>query len=116
MAVFTIPVADSPYQTFSIVLEEINYTITLHWNTRDEAWYITFGRAGLTPLFKTKITNGVDLLEKYRAYDACPKGLLFIVDGEKDWGRPQRNAFSSGRFKLYYIDQFDRELLETIRR
>jgi hypothetical protein len=56
------------------------------------------------------------LLEKYRAYDACPKGLLFIVDSEKDWGRPQRNAFSSGRFKLYYIDQFDRELLETIRR
>ena len=116
MAVYTTPIADNPYQTFTTVLDEVAYTITLHWNTRDEAWYITLGRQGLQPLFKTKITNGVDILEKYRSYDPCPKGLLFVIDNEKDWGRLQRDSFSNGRFSLYYIDEFDREFLETIRR
>ena len=116
MAVFTIPVKDIPFQTFSIVLENTSYEMTLQWNTREESWYLSLARAGFTPLFKTKITNGTDLLLKYRAYQSCPKGILFVRDTEKDWGRLQRDSFSSGRFVLYYIDEFDRLLLETIGR
>jgi hypothetical protein len=116
MAVLTIPVKDLAFQTFSIVLENNSYDLTLQWNDRDESWHLSLARSGYTPLFKTKITNGTDLLRKCRAYQSCPKGLMFVVDSEKDWGRLQRDSFSSGRFVLYYIDEFDRELLETIGR
>lgn len=115
MAVYRIPVSDSPYQAFSVVLENNNYDVVMQWSDRDESWYISLARAGLVPLFKTKIANGIDLLRKYRAYDDCPKGSLFVYDTVKVFGRLQRDSFSSGRFSLQYVDQFDRELIEELR-
>ena len=116
MATFTIPIPDSPHPTFTTVLEGVSYDITLHWNSREEAWYISLARAGFTPLFRTKVVNGIDLLRKYRSYANCPKGMLFVNDLEKDWGRLTRDGFSSGRFALYYLDEADRLLVQQIRR
>lgn len=115
MAVYRIPVSESPYQAFSVVLENNNYDVVIQWNTRDESWYISLARSGLVPLFKTKVVNGVDILRKYRAYEDCPKGSLFVYDLVKKFGRLQRDGFSSGRFALQYVDQFDRELIEDLR-
>jgi hypothetical protein len=102
------------FQTFNVVLEQQSYEITLQYNPRDESWYIYFGLTNLQPIFKTKITNGTDILKKYRAFEDVPKGSLFVIDNQKLDGRLQRDSFSSGRFSLAYADESTRLLLEEI--
>ena len=112
MALITLNVKDNVNQSFNTLLEDTLYDITLSWNARDEAWYISLAESGMQPLFKTKVTNGIDLLKKYRAYDSCPKGGLFVLDRNKKYGRVTRDAFSSGRFSLVYLTEDSREALE----
>ena len=112
MALLTIGVKDNPNQTFNVILDDVLYDITLTWSTRDEAWYMTLALSGLTPVFKTKVVNGLDLLKPYRAYDDCPKGGLYILDRNKKHGRVSRDGFTSGRFALLYLTSDSRELLE----
>lgn len=99
------------YETFNVVLEDQLYEITLQWNPRDESWYIYFGLPHLTPIFKTKVTNGSDILKKYRAYEDVPNGNLYVVDNIKQYGRLQRDSFVSGRFTLTYADESTRNLV-----
>ena len=109
MAVVTLDIKESPNQTFSVILEDTLYDIALQFNQRDESWYITLGLSGLDPLFKTKVTNGVDILKKYRSYDACPKGGLYVLDRVKGYGRLTLDSFTTGRFGLIYLTEDSRE-------
>jgi hypothetical protein len=114
MSVYKIPISDNPNQQFSVVLENRNYDITLQWNVRDESWYMVLGLSGLSPIFKTKIVNGIDLLRKYRAYQDVPKGMMYVYDNAKQVGRLTRDGFSSGRFTLYYLTENSRLLFEDL--
>ncbi|QCQ57962.1 hypothetical protein Barba22A_gp111 [Rheinheimera phage vB_RspM_Barba22A] len=116
MAVYNIDVAgiDTAYETISVVLEAQSYEMTFQYNPRDESWYLYFGLPNLAPIFKTKITNGTDILRKYRAYEDVPKGSLFITDLQKVNGRMDRDGFSSGRFSLTYVDESSRLLIQEL--
>lgn len=111
MSLLKIPLRDLPDQSFTVVLDTIAYDIRVQWNGRDESWYVYFGRANQQYLFKTKITNGTDVLRKYRAYDDCPKGILMVLDQEKLYGRLQRDSFNSGRFALLYYTEESANLI-----
>lgn len=116
MALYSIDVSgvETAYETFNVVLEGVEHEITLQYNPRDESWYISLGLANLSPIFKTKITNGTDILKKYRAYEDVPNGSLFVVDNRKQYGRLGRDAFSSGRFSLIYADESTRLIAQDI--
>ena len=106
-----IPLSSAPDFTFTTILDTVAYDFRLHWNDRDESWYIYLGLANQPYRFKTKITNGTDILSKYRAYDDIPKGVLIVLDKEKVYGRLQRDSFSSGRFSLIYFSETEASLL-----
>lgn len=116
MALSKIPIntTSAPYQTFTVVLEDKTYEITLQYNERDDSWYITLGLPNLSPIFKTKVTNGVDILRKYRAYEDVPKGSMFVVDNMKDFGRLTRDSFDSARFDLLYADESTRLIIQEL--
>ena len=105
MSIQEIPVADNPDYTFTVILDSVAYDLRMQWNGRDESWYLHLGLANQEYTFKTKITNGSDILSKYRAYDNVPKGVLMVFDKEKTYGRLQRDSFSSERFALLYYTQ-----------
>jgi hypothetical protein len=98
-----INIPDDPNTVFSVSLDGRMYDIKLQYNDRDESWYMNFGVQGKQPLFRTKITVGADLLIGYLGYDIVPKGLLYVVDIEKGYGRLDRLGWSSGRYKLRYL-------------
>lgn len=102
MSLLEIPIKDNPDFSFTTILDSVAYDMRLQWNGRDESWYIYVGKANQPFIFKTKITNGSDIISKYRAYDSVPKGILLVVDKEKTYGRLQRDSFSSGRFSMFY--------------
>lgn len=114
MALYNIDVSGitTPFETFNVTLEGQEYEITLQYNPRDESWYIAMGLSNLTPIFKTKITNGTDILRKYRAYEDIPKGSLFVLDNQLTNGRLTRDSFSSGRFSLVYVDESSRIIIQ----
>lgn len=116
MALSTINIANltTAYETFNVVLEDQVYEITLQWNPREESWYMYFGLPNLTPIFKTKVTNGTDILKKYRAYEDIPNGALYVVDNMKQYGRLQRDSFTSERFSLMYADERTRLLVREL--
>ena len=103
MSLFNIPVADNPDNVFTIVLDGVAYDIRLHWNGRDESWYLSLGLTNQPFLIRTKLSSGTDILKPYRSYEECPNGILIAIDYNKLYGRLQRDSFSSGRFRLMYI-------------
>jgi hypothetical protein len=103
VSLLTIP--DNPNVLFTTILDSVAYDLLMHWNSRDESWYLTLGKQNLDPLFKVKVTTMTDLLKTHRALDACPKGALIAIDTMKGYGRITRNGWSSGRWKLYYASE-----------
>jgi hypothetical protein len=112
MAVFALQIPNNPNVVFTTILDSVAYDIRLHWNTRDEAWYLYFGRQNNNFIFKTKITTNIDLLKAHRANNSCPKGTLVALDNMKFYGRITRDGWSSGRFSLYYVTEDSRIAVE----
>lgn len=112
MPFIKITVPDNPDSLQTIILESVAYDLRIQWNGRDEAWYAYIGLTGNSFSFKDKITNGSILFDRYKYSAAVPQGNLYVYDSEKKDGRLQRDSFSSGRFKLYYLEE---ELLEYLR-
>lgn len=115
MSVVSIAIPDSPDVLFTTTLDRVAYDLRLHWNSRDEAWYLTLGKQNLNPLFKTKVTTNTDLLQNHRALEECPNGILVALDNMKFYGRITRDGWSSGRWSLYYISEDSYNLLQDIR-
>lgn len=112
MSLLEIPTIDNPDYTYTVVLDSVSYDMRLFWNGRDESWYIFMGLSNQPYVFKTKITNGSDILSKYRAYNDVPKGVLIVLDKEKIYGRLQRDSFASKRFSLLYYTENEVEGLQ----
>lgn len=114
MAVVQLNIPDAPDTIFTTILDSVAYDLRLHWNTRDEAWYLYLAKQNNNFIFKTKITTNTDLLKPYRANDNCPKGILVAIDNMKFYGRINRDGWSSGRFSLYYVTEDSRIALEDL--
>ena len=62
MAFVTLQIPDAPDVVFTCVLDNAAYDLRLHWNGRDQAWYLFLGKQNTEYVFKTKITTNSDLL------------------------------------------------------
>jgi len=114
MSVVSIVIPDSPDVLFTTTLDRVAYDLRLHWNSRDEAWYLTLGKQNLNPLFKTKVTTNTDLLQNHRALEECPKGVLIALDNMKFYGRITRDGWSTNRWSLYYITEDSFQLIQDL--
>lgn len=80
------------------------YSFRYRYNSLEDAWYCYIGLLGQTPKVKIKLVNGIDLLLPYKAYTEVPKGSLFIVDMDEEWGRPSKEGtYRDGRFFLLFV-------------
>lgn len=114
MSVVSIAIPDSPDVLFTTTLDRVAYDLRLHWNSRDEAWYLTLGKQNLNPLFKTKVTTNTDLLQNHRALEECPNGILIALDNMKFYGRITRDGWSTNRWSLYYITEDSFQLIQDL--
>lgn len=105
MSIVQLNIPDYPDTIFTTILDNVSYDLTLQWNDRDEAWYLSLSKQNRDPLFKVKITTVSDLFKPHRALNDCPKGMLVAIDTMKKYGRITRNGWSSGRWKLYYLSE-----------
>ncbi len=112
MAIQKITVPDAPDVAFTVVLDNTAYDLRMHWNGRDEAWYLFVGKQNTDYSFKVKVTTNSDLLKVHRANINCPKGMLIVVDTMKRYGRITRNDLNT-RFNMLYLPKEDKDLLET---
>ena len=114
MAFVKLQIPDAPDVVFTTVLDNVAYDIRLHWNNRDESWYLFLGKQNTEYTFKTKITTNSDLLKVHRSNVNCPKGMLLVVDNMKKYGRISRDGWRSERFSLMYVPESDKDLLESL--
>tara|TARA_R110000782_G_scaffold226945_1_gene313731 strand:- start:71 stop:430 length:360 start_codon:yes stop_codon:yes gene_type:complete len=105
MSFIEITIPDKPDTTQTVILDAVAYELRMQWNGRDEAWYIYLGLSGQPLSFKDKVVNGTILFDRFKYSPACPLGNLYVYDSIKQEGRLQRDSFSSGRFKLYYLEE-----------
>jgi len=81
MSILVIP-TDSDNSTYkqTIQIEGIYYILDIHWNTRDEAWYLSIYLADLTPIVTgIKLVIDYELINDYKV-DSMPPGALFLID------------------------------------
>lgn len=100
-----IPIYDLPDFKQTVVLDGASYNLWLQWNERDEAWYCAIGRSGSEYTASFKLTNGVDLLRRFKAYRSTPEGSIRVIDKEKKTGRISYEGLVSGRFDLIYFTE-----------
>lgn len=94
MAFIELPIAaDTPDQSFSMVLDGAVYHLRLRLNTRAGFWVLFIAAADATPLLSgIAIRLGVDLLAPY-ADDPFPAGRLFAINFVDAYAEPDRDNF-----------------------
>jgi hypothetical protein len=107
-----ISIYDSPDFTQTLVFDGKSYDVWLQWNGRDESWRMSLGRSGQSKRCRFKVTNGIDLLAPYRAYEDTPDGYIYCVDVEKVYGRVSKQELIDGRFALLYLTEEEYETLK----
>lgn len=110
-----------PFQTASafseqVILDGTTYIIDIFWNSRQDAWHITFKDTSLNVLVAgIRLVQGVELLEQYPDR-GLPPGELYIIDTNQDLEDIGRNDFTNDRNLLFmYIPENEiAEFDETI--
>lgn len=102
---FYIPIGEDADNIQRIQLGTETYAFRFRWNTLEGAWYLYLGLFNQDPKIQIKLVVGMDLLDPHRAYQEIPEGVLYLIDTDKDYGRPERyNVGIDKRFKLFYAD------------
>lgn len=100
-----------PRYTFTTILDETELSFRVHWNARDEAWYLDILTADDVPLVcGVKVVLGVPLARRALA-DVLRGGYLVAIDlsgarqdaGFDDIGTPATNA----RVQVRWIPAFE---------
>lgn len=105
MAVWTLKCGDLPDQTYSVILDSVDYDLRIRWNNRDESWQCIIGLSGEEPSATFKMMNGIDLLLPYKYLEEIPDGALYMGDLVKDTGRPTYEETGiDRRFQIIYVD------------
>ena len=101
-----VPIGDTADNIQTVSVEGVAYNFRFRWNNRSESWFMYLGPKGSTPVIKTRLTTGGDLLEPYRGLEGIPPGSLYMLDLREEYGRPGRdNLGISQRFQLLYMDK-----------
>ena len=113
---FLLPVLEKEYdQSSNLQIADQTYTFRYKYNATEDAWYCYIGLVGETPKVKFKLVNGVDLLAPWQAYDEVPKGVLFIIDQDAEYGRAGKdNFYTDGRFFLLFF-QYGEDISELVK-
>lgn len=80
----------------------VYYKFGVHWNTRDEAWYLTIYDTDDTIIIgNSKLVTDYELISKHKV-EGMPNILLFLFDMT---GAGERATFESlgSRHKLMYL-------------
>jgi hypothetical protein len=97
-----IPVTNDPRSTFSVELDGNTYTIKLHWNITDAAWYMNLtGVTNDVVINGLKLVTGPDLLHPYSEIDL---GGLVVVD-QSDAGLDSDFDNFGDNYILVYIEK-----------
>ena len=91
---------DETRYTETIILENIEYLLTLDWNSREGFWYLTISDIDETPirgLLGIKVVVNWQL-NRFVSDVNFPKGILFTMN-ETDLDPTQENL------KLVYVDE-----------
>jgi len=96
---FTLPMQDLPAFEQDIVLENVPYKFSFHYNTRGRFWVISILNRARQPLLSgVKLVIGHPLTAQYIARE-IPRGLFVVLDtnAQTENDRIERGDFTSGR-------------------
>lgn len=98
---FTIPLeADAGY-SFNVALENTQYTITIHWNVTEEAYYMDLATVDLSVDIKgIKLVTGINLL---RQYPIDGLGGMFIADMSGEDSEPTFDSLGDTHVLWYVV-------------
>lgn len=100
MRAFEIPVS-AQAQVFSLILNNTNYTFSLHWCVASNCWVLDISDADDVPLVGgIAVVTGCDLLFPYR-YLGFVGSLVAMTEGDYDTPPTFANLGDEG--KLYYV-------------
>ena len=110
----TIPtLAEEPYYTIRVRLDDQDYTLSFYYSTRRERWYLTLLDADNVRLCSVKLLPGVELLAPYRYRAGVPFGELIVICGE-DGTPPKLGELGSGlRCELTYFQAAEMAVVRT---
>lgn len=92
---FNIPVnKETDAYSMSVEMDNKVYDLTLHFNAREDRWYLRVSRNDVIVVDGIKLVHGTDLLSQYRAYDV-PAGILSIVDSSGLYQDPSSSEFGN---------------------
>lgn len=103
-----IPCGGSYDIRYRVNIDGVAYDIRTRWNNRSESWFMYFGLSDQTPLFKTRVVGGRNLLQSYQGIEGVPSGFLFMVDVQKETGRATFEEFGiNTRFRILYASDLN---------
>ena len=102
----------SSNEEFTSVIDNIQYSFLIKWNSRDESWQLSIGITGSEPAMKTKVMIGNNLIAPYQHLGEIPRGAIYAVDSEGLFGRFGRN--NSGIDKRFYLVHLTEQELEAL--
>jgi hypothetical protein len=102
MAFIELPIiADTPDQSFSVILDGSLYQVRLRYNGRAGCWALSlFNAAGAPLIAGMAVRLGVDLLAQF-SDNAFPPGRLFIINWADEYAKPGRKNFGSDVSLIY---------------
>ena len=80
-----IPIFKSVSSTFTqrIELDTVIYVLTIQWNSREEAWYLSIFTDNEDPILSgLKLVPNYQLLDQYEHIEALPNGDFAVIDLE----------------------------------
>lgn len=81
MATYRIPLPTSnPHFVEQTQLDGLTYTLRIHWNEREEAWYLELGDVDAVPIVASrKLVADWPLLQRVKS-ERKPPGEIYVID------------------------------------
>jgi hypothetical protein len=102
-----IPVFNASSSRWSeiVELDGRTYTLHVHWNERESAWYMDVHDAEDVVLVAgIKLVASFPLLSSYHAREWCPAGEIMIVDVEGNFDTAHTDFDGLGvRYRVMYL-------------
>lgn len=92
-----------------VTLDKVVYSVQVHWNDREESWYLSlFDNQGNPLACGIKLVCGIDLLKKHKFLPGVPSGHFYVADLNMDLATAVVDWDGLGtRFLLTYVSFAD---------
>ena len=109
-----IPFTVYPSITKEVTFDERGYKLLFTWNTRMEAWTLSFLELDDTPILSgIKLVLNYELISIYRHLD-IPQGNLYVIDLSNNEEKIDYNDFSNERrLSLAYYEEGELESISA---